>query len=63
MKLEKEISDGLKHDLGMVVCDNPFCQERGNWTNCYLSEKYRDCGRYPVKLETISTRRSNEKKG
>lgn len=45
-QIEKEITDGMKHDLGLVVCDHKFCGERGDWTNCFMSERYRDCVHY-----------------
>ena len=44
-----EISDGMKHDLGMVLCDQRGCTERSQRARCYLDifrlcEKYRKGG-------------------
>jgi len=44
--MKKEITNGMKHDLQMVLCDHKICQERGDYGRCYL-HNFVLCGKYP----------------
>lgn len=48
MKLTDKISDGMKHDLGMVFCDMRTCSERGEYARCYL-DNFKKCPYYFVR--------------
>lgn len=43
-----EITDGMKHDLEKVCCNNLTCEDRGEYPRCYL-DIYRNCGKYEIK--------------
>jgi len=43
----KEITDGMKHDLEMVLCDCRTCIYRGDYARCYL-DIYKFCRHYQV---------------
>jgi len=59
-KLENKISNGMKHDLGMVFCDAQSCAERGEYPRCYL-DVYRNCIHYQVK-QRIELRHHEKRK-
>jgi len=37
--MEREIDDHKKTDLAQIVCDIVICEYRGDYPNCYLSER------------------------
>jgi hypothetical protein len=51
----RELTDGQKHDLAMVVCDCQPCLERGEYARCYLETHYKQCEKYKNKKEKIRT--------
>ena len=40
--MKGEITDGMRHDLKMVLCTQKGCSERSNFPRCYI-ERYMFC--------------------
>ena len=43
--MDKEITDGEKHDLALVVCDKFTCLGRSEFPRCY-EDSFKDCPYY-----------------
>ena len=54
----KEITNGMRHDLEMIMCDNLKCQERGDYARCYL-DIYKNCKHYERRKYGNNNKRSS----